>query len=88
MDKKKPFIPRNKPKSWVIGVLSCLIGLGFGLLTLTAGWLEIILLSKLGYILFLINMFICFPAMLIFNIKNFSGQYLNLSSKDWKDQDW
>ena len=40
-----PFIPRDKPKFWVMGVLSGLTGLGAGLLALTAAFLGLVFIK-------------------------------------------
>jgi hypothetical protein len=52
MSERKPFIPRDKPKSWVLLTLACLCGLGVGVMTFVASWLELPLLAGLMTFLF------------------------------------
>jgi len=84
----KPFFPNDKPKSWVIGVSSCLLGLGFGFLMGLGHYLEVSILINIFKFLFILCFVIGFPMVLIFNIKYFSGQYRQLQSSSWSERPW
>jgi hypothetical protein len=84
----KPFIPRDKPKSWVIAVLSVLIGLGGGLMGFSGAAMKIMPLYYLGTSIFLICWIVGFPSILFFIFRNFSGCYKKLEVKNWKEQMW
>ena len=85
----QPFIPRDKPKSWVLFICAGLIALlffapiiGLGIL-FEANWLR--LLGMFGF-------FVCWcvgaVAGAVLAVGNFSGRYRDLRAKDWKDQVW
>ncbi len=86
---KKPFIPRNKPKSWIIFICGGFIGL---LVASPLAVLGIILnfwfLKVIGTVLF----FACGCTMatmfVVGAINRFSGNWKKLEEKDWKDQVW
>ena len=84
----KPFIPRDKPKSWVIGILGVLIGLGGGLTGFIGAGMKIAPLYYLGISVFVVCWIAAFPSMLFFVFRNFSGRYRNLEERNWKDQLW
>lgn len=85
---KKPFIPRDKPKSWVIAILGVLIGLGGGLMGFVGAGMNIMLLYYLGVSIFFICWIVAFPTMLFFIFRNFSGCYRKLEEKNWREQIW
>lgn len=85
---KKPFFPRDKPKSFVLAILFVLIGLVCGLLAFAGAALNVAFLRSLGTTLFLGCWLVAFPSLVLFNIKNFAGRYRGLDEKDWKDQEW
>jgi uncharacterized membrane protein HdeD (DUF308 family) len=45
---KKSFIPQDKPKSWVICIISGLIGIVFGLIAFFSGRIGIAVLPVIG----------------------------------------
>lgn len=85
---KKPFIPRDKPKSWVIAILGSLIGLGGGLIGFVGAGMKVVPLYYFGVSIFVVCWVITFPTMLFFVIRNFSGCYKKLEEKNWKEQVW
>ena len=84
----KPFIPRDKPKSWVVFVLSGLIGLAFGLCAFASasqGWLTAKTIFSVGFILCwaigAAAVITCAHGML-------TGRYGNIQDRPWEDQVW
>jgi len=85
---KKPFIPRDKPKSWVVFVLSALLGLAFGLGAFAAasyGW-------PFGKAIFIAGFAACWAvgalAGLTCGIGMATRRYRNLQEKPWREQVW
>ena len=85
----KDFIPKNKPKSWVVGICAGLLGmLVFGPLGFLAAALEFRPLSYLAIVGFIVC-WCAFAAMwLVFAVKFLSGRYRDLPARDWKEQVW
>ena len=84
----KPFIPRDKPKSWVVFVLSALLGLAFGLCAFAAasyGWPTAKAICIAGFAA-------CWAAGALAGITcgigMATGRYGNLQEKPWRDQVW
>ena len=86
---KKPFIPRDKPKSWVIGVLAGLSGLLIaGPILLVASYFRWRLLYYLGAFIFVIC-WLTFAVMWFVGLAQRLGEkYRQISEKDWRDQVW
>jgi uncharacterized membrane protein len=86
--KKEPFIPADKPKFFVIAVLSALAGLGVGMLAFIAAHFEV---SQVSSVL-LPAMFLCWLTMAIsfagLSIGLITGKYRAMAAKPWKDQLW
>jgi len=85
----QPFIPRDKPKSWVLFICAGLIVLlvfapiiGLGIF-FEASWVR-----GLGMFGFFMCWCVMAVAGVISAVGNISGRYRNLSAKDWKDQVW
>lgn len=85
----QPFIPRDKPKSWVLFVCAGLSALlvfapiiGLGILV-EAHWVRL-----LGIVGFVMCWYVMAVAGVIAAVGSFSGRYRDLSTKDWKDQIW
>jgi hypothetical protein len=86
---KKPFIPRNKPKSWVIGVLAGLSGLLFAAPVLVVGsYFGFHFLYYIGKFLFLTCWFIFALMWVLGFVQLIRGKYRNIGEKDWEDQVW
>ena len=89
VDNKKPFIPRDKPKSWVIAILSILIGLLIAAPILFVGHkFGITFLKLIGHILFIFSWATGMVSMIIFFIGNLQGKYETVEERVWKDQVW
>jgi len=85
----KPFISRDKPKSWVLFVLGCLCGLLVaGPIAISGVALKIQLVKTIGFSLF----FSCWAfGAVMFIIYTFSfvkGRYKDIEPRDWKEQIW
>jgi len=89
MKENKPFIPKDKPKSFVTGILSCLVGLFVAAPILIAGkYYENNLIENLGQFMFM-SCWVFFAAswlIFIFGLNN--GKYKNLEEKEWSEQLW
>jgi hypothetical protein len=88
MSEARPFIPRDKPRFWVLFVLACLSGIGVGLIAFAAAWFDFRWLA-------LPMIFVFFVCWLVAAISFFgvlfgaiSGRYRNLTSRPWAEQVW
>ncbi|MHB1015642.1 MAG: hypothetical protein ACYC2W_10245 [Desulfurivibrionaceae bacterium] len=88
MSQGRPFIPRDKPKFWVVGILAGLAGLGFGLLAIGAVWFGFPLMKSL----FIVGFFACWATCAVswfgFVLGMFVGRYRGLEEKPWREQVW
>ena len=85
----EPFIPRDKPKSWVIFICAGLIGLlGFGPLMFIGAWLHIRLIEWLGNTGFVLSWATMAAMSPILIANTFTGKYRNLKPRPWKEQVW
>jgi hypothetical protein len=85
---KKPFIPRDKPKSWVIGIIAVFTGIAIGLIAGIMSWLNLKPIFYICAFLFVCCWIVGAVNMVVFNFKLFTGKYHGLSAKEWKDQVW
>ena len=86
---KKPFIPRDKPKSLVIFILSGLSGILItGPIMFIAMYLEIGILKSIGTILFYICWLIAALTFLVFVAGMLTDKYRNIQEQDWNKQLW
>jgi len=85
---KKPFIPRDKPKSWIVFVLSALLGLAFGLCAFAAGSYS----WPIAKAIFIAGFAACWTlgalAGVTCGIGMATGRYDNLQERPWRDQVW
>lgn len=89
MTKKKPFIPRDKPKSWCLGIISALVGLLVaGPIMVTGAYLKIGIIKTIGWYIFVFCAVMFFLMWLISFAGLVGGRYNILEEKDWKDQIW
>lgn len=84
----RPFIPSNKPRFWIVFVLACLTGLGFGLLGFLAAWLELKLIYQVSITLFFVSWTVAATSWLGFAVGLISGRYRNIEHRRWKEQVW
>jgi len=85
---KRAFIPKDKPKSWVIFVLATLIGLGVGLIGALLMWGGFPTLAYAAMALFVACWLVAASAWVVFAVGSVSGAYKNLSPKPWSEQKW
>ena len=85
---KRPFIPRDKPKSFVIFTLAGLAGLGVGLLAFAFAWFGF----QPGYLaatgLFVVCWVVGALFLLLFAIQSIAGGYKDIQPKSWREQKW
>ena len=84
----RSFIPRDKPRFWVLFVLACLSGMGFGLISFAAAWAELSWLAITMIILFCICWLVAAVSFLGYIFGIVSGRYRNLRSRAWAEQVW
>ena len=84
----RPFIPRDRPKSWVIFVLACLAGLLFGIVAVFATWRGLSAVESLSRVLFFLCWLAAAMCWLYWRVGTASGQYHNLPERPWRDQVW
>ena len=85
----RPFIPQDKPKSWVIFVLAVLIGLlVFGPIGFLGAYFEVTELYLLAAFGFMSCWLVAAVTLIVFFAKLISGKYRNLPPRPWSDQVW
>jgi hypothetical protein len=83
------FVPRNKPKSWVLGILSGLIGLlAASPIMFIGAYFEFKFIKSFGMGLFFICWFTFAFSWLIFVIGLLGGKYRNIQEQEWGKQLW
>lgn len=88
MSEPKPFIPRDKPKSWVVGILAGLVGLAVGLCGLIAAWAGINWLESLAIFSFTVCWLVFAAMWFVFAFGQITGRYKNIQPKEWSEQLW
>lgn len=88
MKDSAPFIPRDKPRSWVVGVLAGLSGLAAGLVAFVGAWLGFAVVKFVGIVLFVACWLAFAGAWLVFMIGLVSGRYAKVEPREWSDQVW
>jgi len=85
----KPFLPRDKPKSWIVMVLASLTNLLVvgPLMFLSAEWKAGVVFSVvLG--LFTTVWVVAFSCGLFCVVRFLGGRYGAIASRSWRDQVW
>jgi len=86
---KKPFIPRDKPKSWVVFIISVLIAvLVAGPIAIAGIKLELSILESIGYLLFIGSWLVGIVSWFVFSGNTAKGKYKNMRAEKWADQKW
>ncbi|MFQ6756997.1 MAG: hypothetical protein D9V46_02180 [Deltaproteobacteria bacterium] len=88
MSQGRPFIPRDKPKFWVIAIIAGLSGLGFGLLMIGAVLLALPLLKGFFIGCFLASLATFFVSSFGLVFGMLAGRYRGLTEKPWREQVW
>lgn len=87
--KVKPFIPRDKPRSWVVFILSVLTGLLLASPMMFIGrYLYLELISSVGEFIFSVCWTTGFIFLSVFIFSMLSGKYRNITEQDWGKQRW
>ena len=85
----RPFIPRDKPKSWVIFICAGLIGLlGFGPIAFLGAAYEITAAYYLGISGFALCWAVGALTWFVFMAGLLTGKYRNLPARSWSEQVW
>ena len=86
---KKPFIPRDLPKSAIVLIIVSLTALLIAGPMMFGGiYLELNWLLQIGRTLFTLCVFTFFLMFVIFNINRSKGKHQNIRECDWKNQVW
>jgi len=88
LSESKPFIPLNKPRSWVIFICACLLGIAFGLLGFFFTSLGLKVVAVVPLSLYVLCWVISFISWLVFISGFISGRYINIQHKKWSEQVW
>jgi len=84
----EPFFPKDKPRSWVIGVSTGLLTVPLGVIAFLAGYLKWTVLFYLLRFLFVCCALVTAVMVAIFQVNSFSGRYNDFQSSSWKDRPW
>jgi len=83
------FIPRDKPKSWCLGIISAFVGLLIaGPIMFAGAYFKIGEVKVIGTYIFVFCVAFFFLMWLIFIVRLASGKYKIIEDRDWKDQIW
>ena len=86
---KKPFIPTDRPKSWVVFIIAVLSGLLIGGPVLFAGTIYgLSFLRTLGMIIFVGAWAIGFVMWSVYAVGTLRGKYSDLTDQPWSEQLW
>ena len=88
MSEAKPFLPLDKPRSWVIGICAGLAGMAVGLVGFVFAWQGIKVIQAIAIGLFIICWVTFAVSWLVFVVRLISGRYSNLQPKPWSEQVW
>ncbi len=84
----RTFIPNDKPKFWVIGILAGLIGFGAGLVAFAATVAGINIIKQVFIAIFMVCWLTFAVSWFGCLIGFLSGRYRHLQSKPWSEQVW
>ena len=86
---KDPFLPRDKPKSWIVFIVSGLLGvLIAGPIALSGIWFEIEALVSVGRLLLWSCWAVAVSMWIVHFSRSIAGHYKDVGDHDWKDQIW
>ena len=86
---RETFLPRDKPKSWVVAIVCGLIGvLVAGPVAMAGIAFEISALKDAGTFLFWCCWVVAIPMGAIFLSKTMAGRYKGIESRNWNEQVW
>ena len=88
-DASRSFLPRDKPKSWVVTIICGLIGvLVAGPLAVIGNVLQIEGLALAGTWIFWGSWLTAAPVSLFYICRLSTGHYKDIENRDWGDQVW
>jgi hypothetical protein len=86
---KKPFIPRDKPKSFILAIIAGLTGLLVaGPLMFAEYFWGLKMLAYIGKLLFVFSWTVGMVMGIVFASGLITGRYRNIEEKDWTHQIW
>jgi hypothetical protein len=86
---RKPFFPRDKPKSWVVGTASILAGLLVAAPVMISGFsFQIKVLAAVGQALSWCCWIVAVAMWALFITRLIAGHYKGVASRDWNEQIW
>lgn len=89
MNKRRPFIPKDKPKSWVVGISSALVGLLVaGPITFLGSYLGLTIITAFGAAIFVVCWVAFVVTWFIFAFGLLKGKYHNMQEREWGEQIW
>ncbi len=86
---KRPFIPRDKPKSWIVFIIAALVALFFGgpILFISTIY-DLSFALKLGIIIFASACTVGIVMWCVFAVGMLRGKYGSLDERPWSEQVW
>ena len=84
----RAFIPRDKPKSWVIAVVACMTGFGIGVVAFLLALNGLPVAMDVARPMFLFCWAVGAAAGVSFLLGLFTGRYRRVEEKPWRDQIW
>ena len=88
-DSSKSFIPRDKPKSWVVFILAFLGGVFVGgPILMLAAMFELPILYSLANLVFVTAWATAAVMGCVFAIGMVTGKYVEIQERPWSEQVW
>ena len=88
-ENNKPFIPKDKPKSWVILILFGLCGLLIaGPIMFLGAYFKIAFIKEIGSFLFTLCWISAVASWFVFIVGMLTGKYRNIKEQEWNKQLW
>ena len=86
---KRPFLPRDKPKSWVIFIICCLTGLLVaGPIAVSGIAFQVEALTSVGTAIFWGCWIVGIAMWIVYISRSIAGHYKSIEDRDWDDQVW
>ena len=88
-DSNKPFIPRDKPKSWVLFI--CAISTQLLVVTplmILGDYLESDTIAVISMVLFVVCFVVAVVMLLVYMVGFLRGRYATLTEQNWGKQVW
>lgn len=86
---KRSFIPRDKPKSWVLMMIGILVALIIGAPIIWLGdYLDFRFVEVAGFAIFYLGWLLGISMSIVFAYGSLSGKYGRLETRNWSAQVW